>query len=326
MGLRIVAAVHDPPVWTMPPAEVARLREQLPDDELIDVRTPEDRRREFPHADVLLATRMNSEEARLLARARWIQSTAVGVGGLLTPEIVASPIVVTNARGLHAEFIAEHAIALVLALRRSLHVAGIRQREAVWAQAEIQARPSPPIAGTRMLVAGLGEIGRRVARLAAGLGFHVIGLRRRQDAPIPEGVRELISADSLLESLPHVRAVVLALPRTSDTGAMFGADELAALPDGAVLVNVARGRLIDEAALVSALATGRIAAGLDVFEREPLASEHPLWHLPNVLITPHTAAFGEDYWAPAIALFKDNLARFKQGAPLVNVVDKEQGY
>jgi phosphoglycerate dehydrogenase-like enzyme len=326
VGLRIVAAVHDPPVWTMPPVDVARLRDELTDDEVVDVRTPEDRRREFPLADILLTTRLTSDEARLLSRARWIQSTAVGVGGLLTPEIVASPIVVTNARGVHAEFIAEHAIALTLALRRQLHVAAARQREAVWAQAEIQALASPPLAGTPMLVAGLGEIGRRIARLAAGLGFHVIGLRRQQDAPVPDGVRELVAAGDLLDVLPRVRAVVLALPRTSDTRAMFGAEELAALPDGAVLVNIARGRLVDEAALIDALRSGRLAAGLDVFEREPLPAGHPLWTLPNVLITPHTAAFGEDYWTPAIALFKENLERFKRGDSLLNVVDKEHGY
>ena len=326
MGLRIVAAVHDPPVWTMPPAAVAQLRSDLPDDDVIDVRTPEERRREFPLADVLLATRLTSDEARLLTGVRWIQSTAVGVGGLLTPEIVASPVVVTNARGLHAEFIAEHAIALTLALRRYLHVAAARQRDAVWAQAEIQALPSPPLTGTPMLVAGLGEIGRRIAGLAAGLGFHVIGLRRRQDAPVPDGVRELVAAGDLLDVLPRVRAVVLALPRTSDTRAMFGEAELAALPDGAVLVNIARGRLIDETALVQELRSGRIAAGLDVFEREPLPPDHPLWRLPNVLITPHTAAFGENYWTPAIALFKDNLRRFKAGSPLLNLVDKDQGY
>ena len=326
MGLRIVAAVHDPPVWTMPPAEVAQLQADLPHDEVIDVRTPEERRREFPLADVLLATRLTPDEARLLTSVRWIQSTAVGVGGLLTPEIVASPVVVTNARGLHAEFIAEHAIALTLALRRYLHVAALRQREAIWAQAEIQALPSPPLKGTPMLVAGLGEIGGRIAGLASGLGFHVIGLRRRQDAPLPEGVRELVAAGDLLEVLPRVRAVVLALPRTSGTRAMFGAAELAALPDGAVLVNIARGRLVDETALVHALQSGRIAAGLDVFEREPLSPDHPLWRLPNVLITPHTAAFGENYWTPAIALFRENLRRFKAGAALLNVVDKEQGY
>ena len=326
MGLRIVAAVHDPPVWTMPPADVEHLRSVLTDDEVVDVRTPEERRREFPTADVLLATRLTSDEARLLTRVRWIQSTAVGVGSLLTPEIVASPAVVTNARGLHAEFIAEHAIALTLALRRYLHVAAARQREALWAQAEIQGLPSPPLAGTPMLVAGLGEIGRRIARMAAGLGFHVIGLRRRQEAPLPDGVRELVAAGDLLEVLPRVRAVVLPLPRTSDTRAMYGTAELAALPDGAVLVNIARGRLIDEAALVDALQSGRIAAGLDVFEREPLAPDHPLWRLPNVLITPHTAAFGENYWTPAIALFRENLRRFKAGEPLVNIVDKEQGY
>ncbi len=326
MGLRIVAAVHNPPVWTMPAADVARLQRELPDDQVIDVRTAEDRRREFPAADVLLAYGLASEEARLLTRARWIQSTAVGVDFLLKPAIVAGPIVITNARGCHADFIAEHAIAMVLALRRYLHVAGARQRDAIWAQEEMQRLPAPTLAGTWMLVGGLGEIGRRVARLASGLGFHVVGLRRRIDQPAPEGVREIVTTDRLGDILPRVRAVVLAMPPTSATTAMFGPAELAALPDGAILVNVARATLIDEPALVAELERGRLLAGLDVFAREPLAEDHPFWRLPNVLITPHTAAFGEDYWAPAITLFKENLRRFKAGEPLLNVVNKEQGY
>ena len=326
MGLRIVAAVHDPPVWTMPPADVARLQRDLPDDDVIDVRTPEDRRREFPHADVLLAYGVTTEEAGLLGRARWIQSTAVGVDFLLKPSIVAGPIVITNARGCHAEFIAEHAIAMMLALRRYLHVAAARQRDQAWAQEELQRLPAPPIAGTAILVAGLGEIGRRVARMAAGLGCHVIGLRRRIDQPMPEGVREIVTIDRLRDALPRVRAVIVAMPPTSATTAMLGAEELAALPDGAIVVNVARASLIDEAAFLAELERGRLAAGLDVFAREPLAAGHRFWTLPNVLITPHTAAFGDDYWAPAIELFKDNLRRFKAGEPLVNVVDKVQGY
>ena len=326
MGLRIVAAVHNPPVWTMPPADVARLQRDLRDDAVIDVRTPEDRRREFPLADVLLAYGVTSEEARLLTRARWIQSTAVGVDFLLKPAIVAGPIVITNARGCHADFIAEHAIAMTLALRRYLHVAAARQRDLIWAQEEMQRLPAPGLEGTGMLVAGLGEIGRRTAKLAAGLGFHVVGLRRRIDLPMPEGVREVIPLDRLQDVLPRVRAVVLAMPPTSTTTAMFGARELALLPDGAAIVNVARATLVDEPALLAELERGRLVAGLDVFAREPLGSDHPFWALPNVLITPHTAAFGEDYWAPAIRLFQENLRRFKAGEPLLNVVDKEQGY
>jgi phosphoglycerate dehydrogenase-like enzyme len=121
--------------------------------------------------------------------------------------------------------------------------------------------------------------------------------------------------------------VVLALPGTGETRALIGAAEIEAMRTSALLINVARGHLVDETALVEALARGRIAgAGLDAFAVEPLAEDSPLWHLPNVLITPHTASFDGDYWAPAVDLFLDNCARFRRGEPLVNIVDKGRGY
>jgi D-2-hydroxyacid dehydrogenase (NADP+) len=324
--LRIVAAVHDPPVWTLPAREVERLAAALPDFEVVDARTADERRRELPAADILLVTRLSSDEAKLASRLKWIQSTAVGIGPVLVPEVVNSAIVVTNARGIHAEFIAEHAIALALAVRRSLHTSSARQAARVWAQSEIEAVPCPPPRDSRLLVVGLGEIGARVAAMAVGLGFQVVGTRRRPELPAPPGVT-VRSADQLAEELPRADVVILTAPRTSETRAMIGVDELAGMKPTAVLVNVARGRLVDEDALVEALENKQIAgAGLDAFVREPLPDDHRLWRLPNVLISPHTAAFGRDYWAPAIDLFIENVGRFTRGAPLLNVVDKVHGY
>jgi len=327
MRVRIAAAVHDPPVWTLPPSEVRRIGAALPDCDVIDVRTPEERRREFPLADVILTTRLTQDEALLAGRVRWIHSTAVGVSPILVPDVIARDIVATNARGLHADFIAEHAIALALAVRRSLHTATARQRDRAWAQQEIQAVPCPPARRSPMLVVGLGEIGARVARMAAGLGFTVVGVRKRLDRPAPPGVSKVVDAADFVEELRLADVVVLAAPRTTETKAMIGAEEFAVMRPTAVLVNVARGRLVDEDALVEALRTNRIGgAGLDAFVREPLPSDNPLWDLPNVLISPHTAAFGEDYWTPAVNHFLENFGRFVRGEPLMNVVDKVHGY
>jgi phosphoglycerate dehydrogenase-like enzyme len=314
-------------MWVLPSAEVQRIAAALPGAEVIEARTPEERARVLPDADVLIATRISSAEAMAARKLRWIQSTAVGVAPLLVPEIVDSPVVVTSVRGVHSAPIAEHAIALVLALRRRLHQARDRQATRTWAQIELQEMRVPVLADSTLLVVGLGAIGSRVAVLGAGLGMRVIGVRRRTHESMPQGVSAIFGTDRLKEALAQADAVVLATPRTAETRAMIGPAEFDVMRPGAVIVNVARGRLIDEAALLTALERGTIAgAGLDAFVREPLPDDDPLWRLPNVLITPHTAAFGDDYWRPAVDLFLDNVARYKRGAPLVNVVDKVQGY
>ena len=325
--MRVVVAIHDPPAWTIPPEEVARLAALLPDDEVRDAREADDRRREFPDADVLFATRLSAEEFAVASRLRWVHSSAVGVGGLLPAALVDSPIPVSNSRGVHSDVIAEHAIALVLALRRHLHTAIRAQGERRWLQEELALPVVPARAATKVLVVGLGSIGVRIAALAAGLGFVVSGVRRRPELPVPAGVSAVFAPDQLIDALGDADVVVLATPRTEDTRAMIGAAELRAMKPTALLVNIARGRLADEAALVDALQAGRLAgAGLDAFVREPLPAGSPLWGLPNVLITPHTASFAGNFWTPIVDLFVENLSRFKRGQPLLNLVDKRYGY
>jgi phosphoglycerate dehydrogenase-like enzyme len=325
--VRIVVAIHDLPVWSIPASQVARLASVLGDDQIVDAREPAERRAAFPQADVLFATKITADEFALSKQVRWIHSSAVGVTPLLPAPVVESPIPVTNSRGVHSDAIAEHAIALTLALRRHIHTAVERQVQREWAQEELHGPVTPRLAETRVLVIGLGSIGTRVAALAAGLGMRVIGMRRRTGEPVPPGVSEVLSPDRLNEALSGADVVVLALPRTDDTRTLIGRGELAVMKQTALLINVARGRLIDEGALVAALEGGVIAgAGLDAFIQEPLPSDHPLWRTPNTLITPHTASFAGDYWAPVVDLFLENLARFKRGEPLLNVVDKQLGY
>jgi phosphoglycerate dehydrogenase-like enzyme len=325
--VRIAVAIHDLPVWTIPPSEVGRLAELLPGDEVVDAREPEERRAAFAHADVLFATKISVDEFALAKHVRWMHSSAVGVDPLLRGPVVESPVVVTNSRGVHSEAIAEHAIALVLGLRRHLHIAVHRQMARAWAQIELHGPVTPPLAQTRVLVIGLGSIGSRVAALAAGLGMRVTGIRRRVTEPVPMGVSEVVALERLSHELGAADVVVLALPKTEDTRALIGRAELAAMKPSALLINVARGKLVDEVALVEALERGQIGgAGLDAFQQEPLPSDHPLWNAPNALITPHTASFAGDYWRPVVDLFLDNLARFKRGEPLLNVVDKTRGY
>jgi D-2-hydroxyacid dehydrogenase (NADP+) len=180
---------------------------------------------------------------------------------------------------------------------------------------------------SEVLVVGLGSIGLRIAEMCAGLGMRVTGVRRDSSRPVPPFVKRVWPPTRLLEGLATADAVVLAAPQTDDTRALIGRDEVAAMKPTAVLVNIARGRLVDDDALVEALEAGRIAgAGLDAFPREPLPAESPYWRLPSVLVSPHTASFAGDYWAPVVDVFLENVRRFKAREPLLNPVDKRLGY
>lgn len=325
--MKIVVSIHDSPVWSIPDAEILRLRAALPDDELVSAREDSERRREFPAAEVLFTTKIRAEEFVAAPRVQWMHSSAVGVGPLLSTVVVASDVIVTNSKGVHSEAIAEHALALLLALRRGLHLARDRQGQAVWAQEELQGRRVRVAEATEVLVVGLGSIGLRIASMCSGLGMHVTAARRHSARPVPAFIRTVFGPERLKEGLATADGVVIAAPQTDDTRALIGPDELAVMKPSAVLVNVARGRLVDDAALIASLESGRIAgAGLDAFRHEPLEPESPYWTLPNVLVSPHTASFAGDYWAPVVDLFLEQVRRFKSGEPLLNIVDKRLGY
>jgi D-2-hydroxyacid dehydrogenase (NADP+) len=327
VALRLVVHVHDLPVWSIPPAQVDRLRRVLPDAEIIDVRSHEECLSAIPGTDVLLATRMRAETLAAADALKWVHTTAVGVDWLPVSALAARHIPVTNCRGVHADTIAEHAIALILALRRQLHLALRRQDAREWAQVELSTIVVPPAAETRVLVVGLGAVGARVARLASALGMRVSGVRRHPDKDVPPGVERVHAPDTLRALLPETDILVLAAPNIGRGQPLMGPSEFALLKPSALLVNVSRGSLVDEPALAAAIREGKLAgAGLDAFAREPLDAQSPLWQLPSVIMTPHTAAFAGDYWTPAVDFFLANMERFRQGSPLENLVDPALGY
>jgi phosphoglycerate dehydrogenase-like enzyme len=213
-------------------------------------------------------------------------------------------------------------------LLRDLRLAWRRQNERIWAQNEFDAGASiRTLRGARVLIVGLGSIGSETARLASAFGAHVVGIRRTPGARPPAGVDDVAAPAQLLDLLPSADLVVVSAPQTADTVHMIGERELARMKDDAILVNVSRGKLIDEAALLRALDTGRLrGAALDVFEHEPLDPASPLWSRPDVLITPHVSGFHADHWPEATRLFAENLRRFAAGTPLINQVDKQAGY
>jgi phosphoglycerate dehydrogenase-like enzyme len=245
---------------------------------------------------------------------------------MLFPAMLASPVIITNSRGMSAGTIAEHVLAVTLALFRQLPRAWDGQASRTWTQNAIGATGNRTIAGSRVLVVGLGSIGRAAAVRFDGLGAVVTGVRRSAATP-PPGVAAVHPPAALLDLLPDADVVVVSAPHTPETRRMFGRRQLSAMRRDAILVNVSRGQLVDEAALADALAGGVIGgAALDVFEREPLPPDSPLWSSPNLLITPHTAGFRRDHWNATVALFADNLRRFERGEPLRNLVDKHAGY
>lgn len=323
----LVANFGDVRAWTIPDADVARLRALAPGAEIVHARSQPAILEAIGDADAAFSWRIDGTALARAERLRWIQSPAAGISAaLLSDELRRRPIQLTNSRGVNGVSVAEHAFALVLALNRDLHIAIARQAERVW-QNELTERPPRLLEGLTIGLVGLGMIGAALVRMARGFGMRVLAVRRRPELGAPDGVDQLLPLSALRQLLADSDVVVLAAPETRDTTRLIGAPELAAMKRDALLVNVGRGGLIDEPALVTALQTGALrGAGLDVFADEPLPPASPLWTLPNAILTPHVAGLRADYWRVAVDMFAANLQRFEAGEPLVNVVDKEAGY
>jgi phosphoglycerate dehydrogenase-like enzyme len=266
---------------------------------------------------------------RLLARCpklRWVHSATAGVERVLTPQAARRGLVITNARGVFSEPIAEYVLMMILAVMRRLPQLLELQRERTW----------QPLEATEMReitigILGLGSIGRQVARLALAFGSRVVALRRDTDRgahdPELQGIDEVLPPDRLPELLSQSDFVVLALPLTPATEDLLNAETLAQMKRGSWLINVARGRLVDERALVRAIQDGPLGgAVLDALRDEPVLPESPLYEVPNLIITPHTSWSSGRVLDRSIGLFCDNLRRYVAGETLLNVVDPGKGY
>lgn len=321
----LVAIFSGTEAWTIPPAQVEDLRRGFPAVTFLHAGSEDAMVRLIPTAEVAFTSRLTAEAFEAAPALRWVHSPAAGVGSMLFPAMKASPVVLSNSRGMNAAAVAEHALLLMLAAARRLPEAVRAQAQRRWISSELSGLPS--LRGRTLLIVGLGAIGRELARMASALGMRVIGTRRETGGPAPEGVAEAHGPPALPALLPSADFVVLTAPLTAETRGMMGPAELALMKPSAWLVNVARGKLVDERALARALERRSIAgAALDVFEHEPLAAASPLWSMPNVLATPHVAGFREDYWQAATALFAENLRRYIAGEAVANIVDKLAGY
>ncbi|MGH9485773.1 MAG: D-2-hydroxyacid dehydrogenase, partial [Terriglobales bacterium] len=279
----------------------------------------------FADADAVIAFRLDPRLWHEAQRLRWIHCPAAAVHQLLSPELIASSIVVTNGASVHAAMVAEHGLALIFALARCLPAAFSDQTAARW-QPEPWLAQLRRIDGATVVLAGLGHIGRELAPRLAALGMKVLGVRRRPHLPV-EGCAAIYADDRLESLLPQADFLILALPSTDATAARIAAPQLALLPPHAFLINLGRGTALDETSLIAALASGRLAgAALDVFAREPFPSDSPLWRCPRLLITPHVAAAVPDTWDQQVQLVARHLRNFLAGQPLSPQVDKARGY
>jgi phosphoglycerate dehydrogenase-like enzyme len=327
----IVVAVFSPTdAWTLPRIWIDWLRREFPQHRFVDVWDQKALEAAMADAEIAFTARIDRQMLASARRLVWVQSPAAGVGSMLTPEMTASRVILTNMRGVRARAMAEHVLGVTIALARQLPLAMREQAAHRWSGDRLEHVGIRTLQGRRMGIVGLGAIGREVAKIAVPFGMRVSGIRRRTGGRPPSGsgwaVDEVLPPRRLPELLARSDVVVLSAPLTQATRGLLGASELAAMRPGALLVNVARGRLVDDAALVAALRSGHLGgAALDVFTHEPLAGDSPYWDLPNVLITPHVSGALEDYWKRAVALFADNLRRFETGRPLVNRVNKAVG-
>ena len=279
----------------------------------------------LPGAGILLGWKFGEAGLRgvwpLADRLRWIHWTGAGVDAVLFPELVDSDVILTNSRGVYDRAMAEYVLGLVLCFAKRFPETTRHQEQQLW-----QHRLSELISGRRALVVGVGSIGREIARMLARAGLQVEGVGRRARTNDDDFTAVHAQAD-LNAVLPGVDYVVIVVPLTDETRGFFGAAQLDAMKPTARLINVARGAVLDEAALVEALARGSIAgAALDVTAIEPLPEDSPLWSMPQVIVSPHMSGDFFGYPEVLVSAFMENFRRFRAQQPLLNVVDKASGF
>jgi phosphoglycerate dehydrogenase-like enzyme len=301
-----------PPGSDAPPLEAVR-----GEAEITVVRTADELRAAQPGVEIMFLNHYRTELLRQVGPGdlRWIHTSSIGVDALLTEEIIEKEVVVTVSRGVCERPIAEWVLGVLLMFVKDLRRTIELQRSAEWLHREAE-----PLEGRRVLLLGLGLVGRETAKLlrAAGMKVDIVASRAREDRELGQ----IHGIDALDAFLPTVDDLVLALPLTDQTTGVIDSRRLGALRQGARLINVGRGPLVDEEALLAALRDGHLGgAALDVFEQEPLPADHPFWTMPNVLVSPHMSGDLIGWRGRVVERFAANLRHWLAGEPLVDVVD-----
>ena len=301
----------------------ARIAEAVPEVTIVSPSTMDDASREIADAAAAFGA-VPPEVLPLAKKLRWVQAPAaapVPPEAFYYPEIIEHPVVITTFKGIFDDHIGAHVMAYLLAFARGFHYYIPRQFGARW---EPDTRPEATVylPESTALILGLGGIGGETARMCAAFGMRVIGTRRHR-TETPEGVSEMYRHDEIDRLLPEADFVISTVPHTPETEGQMNAERFRLMKKSAFFINIGRGMTVRLDDLVDALNSGEIAgAGLDVFEIEPLPADHPLWRAPNVLLTPHTAAFGPYLDDRRYEILRENCRRFAAGEPLKNIADK----
>ncbi len=291
----------------------SEIRERLDTDD-VDLRVATDEEgtaRHAPDAEIVVTHRL-TDDLRAAAPLRWVQALSAGVDSYDLDSLREAGVTLTNASGIHAQPIGEHVLGALLHFERRFDRALAQQRETEWERYK-----SGELADRTVCVVGVGAIGTRVSELCRAVGSDVLGVKR-DPSDAPAGI-DCVTPDRLEAALSRSDYCVLACPLTDETRDMVGEDELDALGEDGVLINIARGEIVVEDALVAALDEGRLrGAALDVFEEEPLPEDSPLWGMDHVLLTPHVAGSTPHYWERAADIFVENYRRYRTGEELAN--------
>jgi D-2-hydroxyacid dehydrogenase (NADP+) len=301
-----------------------RLRDEV---KLIRSENKEHLKRIMPEAEILVCFSIDPETFALARKLKWIHAAFVGVDSMLFPELLKSKVLLTSSRGMHGDTVSDHVMAMILAFAKGLVPSWECKNQRTWCPIEVMRKrfePQEKLLG----IVGFGTIGESLARKAKAFGMKVMATKNR----VKRGekiryVDKLLPKGKFREFLCTADFVVLTIPLTEETRHMIGPKELACMKESAILINVARGGVVDENALIDALGKKKIAgAGLDVFEEEPLSPKSKLWELDNVIITPHIAGSRRDYFKKVGEIFRVNLNRYLNRKPLLNLYDKRLGY
>jgi D-2-hydroxyacid dehydrogenase (NADP+) len=324
----LIVHYHSFELWHAPSWIRERLQQDFSQHNFIQLQNYDRVPEEIADTDVFIGWSLRPQQFTAARKLRWIHSPAAAVHQLMFPELIQSSVVLTNSTGIHGPVVAEHAIAVLLALAKRLPQAMQYQAKRIWSQDQLwheQPRPRE-VADTTVAVIGMGGIGREFTVRAKALGMKVLAVRENP-AKGTDGADAVYSPAEIDKVLPQADYVLLCTPVTPATTGLINAARLSKMKPDAYLINVGRGPLVDEAAFLKALQERRIAgAALDVFNEEPLPADSPFWSLDNLLITPHTAAVTERLWERHYKLIVENMNRFLDGKRLLNEVDKRRGY
>ncbi|MGC0774346.1 MAG: D-2-hydroxyacid dehydrogenase [Candidatus Acidiferrum sp.] len=324
----VICVWHPFTFWRPQPVMPQTIRARWPEMSVVHLPDYDRLPAELPDTDIFVGYSLRAEQLTHEKKLKWIHSTAAGVAQLMYPELRDSGIVVTNPSGVFSTPMAEHTMGLLLALARNFPDSVRHQDRSHWGQQEMWDKPQhfTELNGQVLLIVGFGSIGRELAKRARAFDMRVWGVTRSGKGDTAHA-EKIVPVSQLQETLPHADYVVIAAPETAETRHLFGAAQIACMKPGARLINVGRGSLLDEAALIRALEKGALGgAALDVTSVEPLPPDSPLWKAPNLFITPHTSAVSDRLWRRETVLLMDLLERWFDGRAMFNQVDFARGY